>query len=95
MISKKKTKLRKKYHEHGSNNKFLASFKIPICFHSLKGYDSHLIIDKAYLFGAKSLNVIPMKAERYVSFQLSKLHFKGSMNFLNTSLDKSVNFKEF
>ena len=33
------------------NNKFLASFKIPIFFHSLKGYDGHLIIDKAYLFG--------------------------------------------
>jgi hypothetical protein len=32
----------------GSNSKFLASFKTPIFFHNLKGYDSHSIIDKAY-----------------------------------------------
>ena len=84
-------KLIKKYHEMGSNSKFISSFKIPIFFHNLKGYDSHLIIDKAYLFGAKSLNIIPMIAEKYLSFQISKLHFKDSMNFLNTSLDNLVN----
>ena len=77
-------KLIKTYHESGSNSKFIASFKIPIFFHNLKGYDSHLIIDKAYLFGAKSLNIIPMSAEQYLSFQISKLHFKDSMNFFLT-----------
>ena len=50
-------------------------------FHNLKGYDSHLIIDKAYLLGAKSLNIIPMSAEEYLSFQIGKLLFKDSMNF--------------
>jgi len=75
----------------GSNSKFLASLKIPIFFHNLKGCDSHLIIDKAYFFGAKSLNVIPMSAERYLSFQIGKLLFKDSMNFLNTSLANLVN----
>ena len=59
----------------GSRSKFLASFKIPIFFHNLKDYDSHLIIDKAYLFGAKSLNIIPMSAETYSSFQMGKLFF--------------------
>ena len=53
--------------------------------------DSHLIIDKAYLFGAKSLNIIPMSADTYLSFQISKLHFKVSMNLLHTSLDNVVN----
>ena len=84
-------KLVKQYHENGSNSKFIASFKIPIFFHNLKGYDSHLIINKAHLFGTKSLNIIPMSAEKYLSFQISKLQFKDSMNFLNTSLDKLVN----
>ena len=32
-----------------------------------------------------------MSAEKYLSFQISKLHVKDSMNFLNTSLDNLVN----
>ena len=56
----------------GSNNKFVASFKLPICFHNVKGYDSHLTIDKAYLFGAKSLNILPMNAETCI---ISNKHF--------------------
>ena len=74
--------LMKKYHEIGSNNKFVASFRIPstIIFHYLKGYDAHLLIDRAYLFGAKSLNIIPMNAEKYWSLQIDKLLVKDSMN---------------
>ena len=30
----------------------------------------HLIIDKAYLFCAKSMNLIPMSADKYLSFQI-------------------------
>jgi len=48
-------------------------------------------MDKAYLSGAKSLNIIPMSADKYFSFQMGRLHFKDSMNFLNTSLDDLVN----
>ena len=84
-------KLIKTYHESGSNSKFIASFKIPIFFHNLKGYDSHLIIDKAYLFGARSLNIVPMSAEKDSSFQIGKLLFKDSMDFLNTALDNLIN----
>ena len=58
-----------KYREMGSNSKFLASSKIAILFHNLKGYDSHLIMDRAYLFGAKSLNIIPMSAEHMYHFK--------------------------
>ena len=32
-----------------------------------------------------------MSAETYLSFEISKLHFKDSMNLLNTSLDTLVN----
>ena len=79
----------------GSDSKILASFKIPIFFQHVKGYDSHLIIDKAYLFGARRINIIPMSAEKYLLFQISKLHFKDSTNFLSTALEHLVNnFKE-
>ena len=74
----------------GSNSKFLASLKIPIFFHNLKGCDSHLILDKAYFFGARSLSIMPMSADKYLSFQTNELPFKDSMHFLNTSLDNSV-----
>ena len=87
----KKNIVNEEYHVQGSNSKFLASFKIPVFFHNSKGYDGHLIIDKAYLFGAKSLNIIPMSAYKYLSFQIGKLHFKDSMNFLNSSLHNLVN----
>ena len=75
----------------GSNSKFLASFKIRIFSDILTSYDSHLIIDEASLFGAKSLNIIQRSAEKYLSCQISKLHLKDSMNFLNTSLDNLIN----
>ena len=48
----------------GPYSKFLASCKGPNIFHNLKGYDGHLIIDKAYLFGAKSSNTKPLCAEK-------------------------------
>ena len=35
--------------------------------------------------------MIPMSAEEYLSCQISKIHFKESMNLLNTSLDNLVN----
>jgi len=74
-----KYEVNEKYHDQGSNRKFLASFNIPIFIHSLLGCGGHLLIDKAYLFGAKSLNIIPMSAYRYSSFQIGKLHFMDSM----------------
>ena len=74
----------------GSNSKLLASFSIPIFFQSLTGCDSHWNSEKAYLF-AKSLHIIPMSAEKYLSFQIGKLQFKDSMDCLNTSLDNLIN----
>ena len=49
----------------GSTSKLLASFRIPIFFHNLKGYDSHSIIEK-HIYCAKSLNMIPMIANTII-----------------------------
>ena len=67
-------------------------FFIPVIAHNMKGYDSHLII-KHYERHANldfPINVIPNKTEKFVSFQIGKLRFLDSLQFLNASLDKSV-----
>ena len=64
---------------------------IPVFFHNLGGYDSHIIF--------KSLNkvalddtpeVIAKSMEKFVCFKIDKLHFKDSLQFLASSLDKLV-----
>ena len=65
------------------------NFKIPVWFHNLKGYDSHLIIEKVGEHTSK-LSVIPQNYERYVSFSYDNLVFKDTAGFLNTSLDTLV-----
>ena len=64
--------------------------KIPATFHSLKGYDSHLIFSVFHKFNLK-INVIPNGLEKYMEFFLNKnLVFIVSMQFMNSSLDKLV-----
>ena len=59
-------------------------------FHNLKGYDSHLIFNKLHKFNLK-INVIPNGLEKYMAFFLgNNLVFIGSMQFMNSSLDKLV-----
>ena len=41
--------------------------KIPVVFHNLKSYDSHLIMQKLGKFSLK-INVIPNALEKYMSF---------------------------
>ena len=65
--------------------------EIPVFFHNLGGYDSHIIF--------KSLNkvildepptVIAKSMEKFVCFKIGQLHFKDSLQFLASSLDKLV-----
>ena len=73
-----------------SNINFQLTKKIPIIFHNLKGYDSHLIFSKLNKFDVK-INVIPNGLEKYMAFFLNKnLVFIDSMQFMNSSLDKLV-----
>ena len=64
------------------------SKKLPVIFHNLRGYDSHVIFKELSKFNCK-ISVIPNGLEKYMSFTLNgNIVFFGSMLFLNSSLDK-------
>lgn len=66
------------------------STHIPVFFHNLRGYDSHLIMQGIHRFAEKkSIGVVPNNMEQYVSFQLRNLRFLDSLRFLGVgaSLD--------
>ena len=66
--------------------------KVPVIFHNLKGYDSHLIFKELSKFDVK-ISVISNGLEKYMAFTLNKnLAFIGSMLFMNSSLDKLVKY---
>ena len=41
--------------------------KVPVMFHNLRGYDSHLIFDELNKFDVK-IDVIPNRLEKYMTF---------------------------
>ena len=61
--------------------------KIPVFFHNLGGYDSHIIFNNLNKVPMKEPSVIAKAIERFVSFNIGKLHFKDSLQFLGSSLD--------
>ena len=72
------------------NINFRLTKKIPVIFHNLKGYDSHLIFSELNKFNIK-INVIPNGLEKYTAFLIGKnLVFIDSMQFIDSSLDKLV-----
>ena len=76
---------------HGSCNINLQlTKKVPVIFHNLRGYDSHLIFCELKNFDVKT-DVIPNRLEKYMAFFLNKnLVFIDSMQFINSSLEKLV-----
>ena len=72
------------------NVKFQLTKKVPVIFHNLRGYDSHLIFNELDKFDLK-IKVIPNGLGKYMTFFLNKnLVFIDSMQFMNSSLDKLV-----
>ena len=63
--------------------------KIPVVFHNLRGYDSHLIMQEIGKY-AKEISVIPNTTEKYISFTIKQLVFIDSLQFLGESLEKLV-----
>ena len=64
--------------------------KIPVTFHKLKNYDSHLFMQELGKFNLK-INFIPNRLEKYMSFSISnKLGFIDSFKFLSFSLNSLV-----
>ena len=64
--------------------------KIPVVFDNLRGYDSHLIMQKLGQFKDKKISCIPNNTEKYISFSVGNLVFIDSLQFLNSSLEKLV-----
>ena len=64
--------------------------KIPVIFHNLRGFDSHLIMHEIDKFDVK-VNVIPNVLEKYMALTINKnLVFVDSIQFMNSSLDALV-----
>ena len=72
---------------------------VPIFFHNLEGYDSHIFINK--LINSKKdekIHIIPHTNEKFMSFNYGKLKFLDSLKFLQHSLDEcaqSLKDKDF
>ena len=62
---------------------------IPVVFHNLWGYDSHLLMQAISKVGGR-VTCIPNNTEKYLSFSLDQLRFIDSAQFLLASLDKLV-----
>ena len=62
---------------------------IPVVFHNLRGYDSHLLM-QAISKVASRVHCIPNNTEKYISFSLGQLRFIDSVQFLLASLDRLV-----
>ena len=63
--------------------------KIPVVFYNLKGYDSHLIMQKIHTTKG-NITCIPNNAEKYISFSVGQLKFLDSFQFMASSLEKLV-----
>ena len=67
------------------------NFILPVFFHNLIGFDSHIImtyIDRN--LAPSDIQVIPTTSEKYISFQIGSLRFLVSLQFFNASLDSLV-----
>ena len=68
---------------------FQLTKKVPVIFHYLRGYESHLI------FNDVKSKVIPNRLDKCMVFFLNKnLVFTDSMQFMNSSLNKLANLME-
>ena len=61
---------------------------VPVIYHNLRGYNSHLIFCELNKFDVK-IDVIPNRLEKYMELFLNKnVVFIDSMQFMNSGLDK-------
>ena len=63
--------------------------KITVVFHNLKGYYSHLIMQKIHTTKG-NITCIPNNAEKYISFSVGQIKFLDSFQFMTSSLEKLV-----
>ena len=66
--------------------------KIPVIFHNLQGYDSHLIIKAYNAQGDRKdrTSFIPRNSEKFLTFTIGRFSFIDSNQFLSSSLEGLV-----
>jgi hypothetical protein len=67
----------------------IKNYKLPIFFHNLKGYDSHIIM-QAVNEEYKVDSLIAETDEKYKTFNVDNLSFYDSMQYLQSSLENLV-----
>ena len=73
------------------NRSYRLTNEIPVIFHNLRGYDSHLIMQETGKFN-KDINVIPNDMETYMAFMVGRnLIFIDSFQFMSQSLSDLAN----
>ena len=85
-----KCNLQLKYRKRKQHNNRNDEFFIPVIAHNMKNYDSHLIIKGYERSGSHNISVIPSNTEKFLAFQIGKLRFLDSFQFLAASLEKLV-----
>jgi len=67
------------------------NYLIPVVFHNLRRYDSHIILKNLSRFLAPNdMFVFANNKEKYMAFEIEGLRFLDSLQFLNCSLDTLV-----
>lgn len=69
------------------------STTIPVVFHNLRGYDSHLLMQAISKVEGR-LTCIPNNKKKYISFSFGELRFTDITQLLLASLDKLVVAKQ-
>lgn len=62
---------------------------IPVIMHNCRGFDSHLIMSTIGKY-KEDIKVIPNSMEKYISFQVSKLRFLDSYQFMSSILETLI-----
>lgn len=64
--------------------------KIPVVFHNLKGYDSHILLQAYGKYKERKLFCIAQNSQKFISFSTGSLTFIDSFQFMSSSLDTLV-----
>ena len=72
------------------NINYFSNRYLPVVFHNLRGYDSHLIIKKAFeiVKDGEKIDAIPNSGETFMTFSIGNLKFIDGFQFMAFSLEK-------
>ena len=74
----------------GCNLNYKLPFFVPVVMHNLRGYDSHLILQKISSNFANRVKVIAVNSEKCTTFNIDNLRFLDSFLFLPSKLSDLV-----